>query len=284
MFSDDDWDELELEPPVERPKTEPLAEARLDEPPGAKVAESYLREADEERQWATRREPPPPPKRPLVDGVYGYPFRGQALATALLMSVALLAASMAALGAYLSPLFFWLSILLIGAICVGVAAYLSANYVAIVETTATGFDEVEDWPESGFAMLPITLGPSLYAAGIGFTAGQVLAWPLPLTAAAGWLLFFPLFQLSVFQDASPLLPLSWEVFATLLPHRKAWLKYYAGTLALAALLLVVGLVAWSDPPYVAVALLSLATGFCVSIHARLLGRLAWVIQQKEIEN
>lgn len=291
-LSDDDWDELELEPPVERPKIEPLpdpgAAGAGPAPPsiGAEVADSYLREADEEREWATRREPPPPPKRPFVEGVYGYPLRGGALAAALLMSAALLAVSLAAVYAYLSPSewFRMGSIMLIGAVAVGVAAYVSSSYVAILETTATGFNEVEDWPGNWFMVLPVTLGPTLYAAGIGFTAGQLLAWPPPSTIAASWLLLFPLFQLSVFEDASPLLPLSLETFATLAGHGKAWLKYYAGTLALAAPLAAVGYVAWLATPYLAATLLSLAGGFCVSIHARLLGRLAWVIGERSAES
>ncbi|HVA47512.1 MAG TPA: hypothetical protein VNH11_14170 [Pirellulales bacterium] len=169
-------------------------------------------------------------------------------------------------------------------------SYAAACFVAIVQDTGSGNDEVSNWPEGDWRERVITL---LYVGlhfALAVAAGSALAWPVgmffgplrgALATALAANLFFPLFMLSSMEADTLLVPYSPVMYGSLLKVAGGWLLVYIESLLAVGLtvgLLTLG-VYWL--PMVALPLSPLLLATLVFIEARLYGRLAWHIGQAE---
>lgn len=169
-------------------------------------------------------------------------------------------------------------------------SYAAACFVAIVQDTGSGNDEVASWPEGDWRERVITM---LYVGlhlGFAMAAASAVAWPAgmlhgPLagglvTAAAANLLF-PLFMLSSMEADTLLVPYSSLMYRSLFQVAGGWFVVYVESLAVVAFaggLLAVGL-AWS--PILALLPAPLVLSTSIFFLARLYGRLAWRVGRAE---
>jgi DNA-directed RNA polymerase subunit RPC12/RpoP len=167
-------------------------------------------------------------------------------------------------------------------------SYSAANFLAVVEATAAGAVQVDDWPEPNWREWMVQL---LY---LGFLAAfpGAVAWMLTLLAGvepdqrprltlailAG---LYPIVLMSALEANSLWVPLSRRVAVSLVRSPLVWLVFYL--LAAALLVLVGGLLwlVWTQQSL----WLAVASGPALSalllIGARLFGRLAWKISDIE---
>lgn len=169
-------------------------------------------------------------------------------------------------------------------------SYAAGCFVAIVQDTGSGNDEVASWPEGDWRE---RVGTMLYLGlhlGLSLAAAATVAWPVgslsepfwgALMAALATNLLFPLFILSSMEADTLLTPYSSVMFGSLLKAPGAWLMVYVES-ALVLLTcggaLAAGLY-WLPMITLLVGAPVLAT--IVFVEARLYGRLAWHIGQLE---
>jgi hypothetical protein len=188
--------------------------------------------------------------------------------------------------------FFWLagSGMLIGARCFALPVFLismiSFSYtsvccLAVIETTAEGYDDVVDWPSGFWRDWFWTLLPALGMLALAMAIGTIFAeianvssW-LPSVLAVYFL--FPIFVLSAIEAGSPMAVVSWTVLRNMAPVWWGWLLFYVETGALFLLWLAPTVVAFFFEPFVTVLVAGPFFAALVLIYARLLGRLAWCI-------
>lgn len=167
-------------------------------------------------------------------------------------------------------------------------SYAAGCFVAIVQDTGSGNDEVAGWPEGDWRE---RIGTMLYIGlhlGLSLAAAATVAWPLgkvseplwgALTAALATNLLFPLFLLSSMEAATPLTPYSSVILGSLLQTPGGWLVVYLES----ALLLLAGGGAFGAAlylsPIIAIPLVAPLLATVIFIEARLYGRLAWHIGQ-----
>jgi uncharacterized CHY-type Zn-finger protein len=162
-------------------------------------------------------------------------------------------------------------------------AALGASFLAVVNETASGNDDIQAWPELNFidsifeAVFPIN---SLAMAAV---PGAGIAWldPAngPIYVAISILAGFPVVFLSMLERGSCMSPWSTAVLQSLWTGRRAWTIFYLETTAgvVAAAGLTVGL----SPPLVNAILWTIPLDLVVLIvYARLLGRLGWCLQAR----
>lgn len=263
-------DEYELEPPVER--THLPVEIN---PPPREVRADPL---------------PPPPQYPFLSGVFSFPWSRGALPPWLLMSIGLALVSLYAgiiipgmLGSGGNAGALAAGFLVLSGVWVFflTMTYTAACFLGVVEDTAAGLDNIE-WPDANWREWFWTLWPPAYlfvlAALPGLLLGSIVpGYRLAMTLATAFILF-PIAQLSALEAGMPFIPYSPPVVRTLKSHTSAWLKFYAISLAMCAVLTMAcsgayifarGIEPMIEGPLLAAGVL---------IYGRLLGRLAWVAQ------
>jgi hypothetical protein len=171
-------------------------------------------------------------------------------------------------------------------------SYAAGCFVAIVQDTGSGNDEVSSWPEGDWRE---RVGTMLYVGlhfGLSLAAAATVAWPLGSMAAPVWgaltavlatNLLFPLFILSSMEADTLLTPYSRVMFGSLLKSPGSWLLVYIES---AFLLLVCGALLGAGMywlPFVALLLAAPVLSTVLFIVARLYGRLAWHIGQLETD-
>jgi hypothetical protein len=240
----------------------------------------------------------PPEKGWAVIGVFTFPWWPGAWARWLILSLLLVPAlglagvvamlagaignlnkSMTAVPYLMLPLM-WL--------WVWALSYAAACFVAIVQDTGSGNDEVASWPEGDWRE---RVGTMLYVGlhlALASAAASALAWPvgtvfgplgMGLAVALAANFFFPLFLLSSMEADTLLTPYSAVMFRSVITLFFSWLMIYVESLLLLALfvaLLGAGLVG-APVPTILFSSPILAT--LIFIEARLYGRLAWHIGQ-----
>ena len=170
-------------------------------------------------------------------------------------------------------------------ILIGVG-YVSACLLAVIEDTANGCDQVQEWPESDWRdwawtlRLPLVAGfGSLLAA----SAMKQLTGQWNLVAGLPAMVVFPIMVLSMLESGSAAAPISGAILKSCLRFRGAWLLFYAETAPI--LLVLTWVYRFAAPKNLTVALLIDAplTIAVLLIYSRLMGRLAWTTAWGEEE-
>jgi hypothetical protein len=243
---------------------------------------SYPRK-DVHDEMATQRiraaEPPPPPAHPFVEGVFNFPWyrtnvwKWFMFAFELTVSFGLFALAYT-MGGPLGVGFASAGVILIGCFAM---AYGTAHALAIIEDTAAGFDEIEEWPSAEWREWFIQLFEQIYlisfAVLAGFAARQLFGKDVVWLQLVPMVLVYPVVLLSRMECDSVLLPFSVPVLWSLVRLAGDWFVFYLELLALwvGVFLLMDWLAALIGWGVAAVAGLILATGFFIS--ARLIGRM-----------
>ncbi len=280
-------------PPARPPKPRVVAvdpHIGIDEPADLEVnrrnADKTMREAHAHEAEQARKLPRPP-TRPFTECIYGFPFLPRIIPVWVCMAPMLLAITIMYGAAAQAE-----GLEMFGAIGLSVAATVMSlvllltfgfYMMQVIQTTAVGYREPEEWPRFDFGE---ALGSAVYLV-VAF-----LLSVLPVLLAARWLpplvttigmaicgfVFYPVILMSMLNDASPASPLTQHVIRTLQAGRGIWLQFYAATAALG--LPVAGLL-WGST-YLGVAgsvLNAVVLALGVVIYFRLLGRLAWALDQ-----
>lgn len=171
-------------------------------------------------------------------------------------------------------------------------SYAAACFVAVVQDTGSGNDEVSSWPEGDWRERVVTM---LYVGlhlGFAVAAGSALAWLVGMYYGPQWgalitvavaNFLFPLFMLSSMEADTLLIPYSPVMYGSLVKMVGGWLVVYLEALAVVAFtggVLAAGLV-WS--PILAFLAAPLLLSTAIFILARLYGRLAWRVGQAVTE-
>lgn len=249
-----------------------------------------------------RLEPePPPPEAPrwwFASGVFSFPWRGDALPrwinlALLLLPLELLVGVIVFLAqmdmSYVTTVVPFLAVPLAW-LTLWAGSYAAACFLAIVQDTGSGNDEIHNWPEGDWreriaplAYLSVQIvftgaATSVLAAAVAAFAGQVGA-AVALAVAAPFI--FPWFLLSAMEADSPLMPYSPVILRSLGHSLGGWLVVYlesVGLLVLVGGVVVAGLI-WA--PMFSIVVVSPLLTAAMFIVARLYGRLAWRIGQHE---
>ena len=164
--------------------------------------------------------------------------------------------------------------------------------LAIVQETANGMKEVENWPDANvtewfFGSLYIPA--AAFVAGLpGFATATLLAaggMPLifaPLPVVASWTLLFPIVLFSMLAEASVLSVFSSRTKESFTVASEAWLLFYLYSMGLGifggAFAVMAGYPFW---PVTLVGAFGLVT--MVFLYCRVLGRLMWYCEQKGLK-
>ena len=162
----------------------------------------------------------------------------------------------------------------------GIAA--TALLLAIVQDTAEGNDQIEDWPEpifSDWAFDFLYIVDSFVVALLpGVVLYQILsATDLPRGMAVPGAVFFlfPVVLLSMLEAGSPFVPVSSLVWGSLFSRWWAWLIFYLETAALLVGSLALAAVVFHFTGSWGVILIAIAWVWGLMVYFRLLGRVAW---------
>lgn len=235
----------------------------------------------------------------FVAGVFNFPFYRTCLLYWVALSVGLMFVVLPPVFAWRwteqqeTPDWTWATVAAVLAAFGGLLWSLmsSATCLAILQDTAEGCDEIENWPEGAFLEW---LFDAVYifvalvlAAALGFGVyrlldlGGVPWWPRGLQASvlAGFLAF-PFLLMSLLEAGSPLIPFSLPILRSLGSVWWRWLLFYLETGVLVASMAGLGtLVAlksqsWGSTIALTPVALLLAVA-ALMIYFRLLGRLVW---------
>ncbi len=157
-------------------------------------------------------------------------------------------------------------------------------YLAIIQDSSEGLDRVENWPESVLLASEIR-DPffMLNSAALALAAGGMLMTLLrsiPELAVVFGLCstvaFFPLFLLSMLANDSPMAPFSRPVWSGVARSLGSWAVFYFQTTAVAGGTLWIGVLAWREGAFWAIAGLGYVIFAALLVYFRMLGRLAWI--------
>jgi DNA-directed RNA polymerase subunit RPC12/RpoP len=247
-------------------------------------------------------EPPAaePPRWWFASGVFTFPWRLSALGHWLTLSMFLvplcvLAAAAASLSSGLnkfgSSLLVYLIVPLVW-VFVWSMSYAAACAMSIMQDTAAGEIDVTQWPEEGWRE---RIAPLVYIAFeffLGAALAAALGWPIGLLAGPLWggiatflvtAVTFPFFLLSALEADSPMTPYSPVILGSLPKLWWAWGAVAFESLAVAAFVAGLGLLAALWSPLAAFAIAPPLLAAMMFIVARLYGRLAWRIGELEAE-
>ena len=256
------------------------------------------------------REPDSPPRRPLLQGVFEFPFRRDGAAcllhlwfwgvpTLFLFGLAGLLSGMGASpegNGGPAPAAFTFFALAAAFTSPWLGLSFACGLKILSETTA-GDDRIEDFPRlldyrdwfgDAFFVVNSLVLTCLPAAGLGWLIDWI-GGGSDLAGVAGLAVFlatfpfvhfwFPLVLLSMLENDSRIPPFSPQVFRSLEKHWKAWAAFYAEAAAMwiSALLAMAAIVNMPMPFSVILTwlLFPLILSASLMIYFRLLGRLAW---------
>lgn len=241
-----------------------------------------------QRQRVDTTEELPPPPETFLAGVLRFPWYLQSLTPWVFCSVGL---SLSFLGVVLCV---WLvdNGLTMAAYAMRLSVcwvvtfavcYLSGCFLAIVEGTANGWDEITEWPGGDWRdylmSLRYPVGMLILAALVGTVAHWItfrVSWAVPL--AAGFLVY-PFFLLSAMESGSVAGFFSRPILQSYADCWRDWAVVYGISGAMLAGWL--GWAFWFFPyeTFFVAALSGPIVAAILFIYARLLGRLAWQAQE-----
>ena len=237
------------------------------------------------------------PKAPFTEGVYGYPLQPRVLQGWGLL-VPLLGAALDQLGAgfasaahgRLGAVF---NFIIAGGFLIPLTIGMGHVMMTFLQTTATGYPQPEEWePFDAGAWLGRTLYflCALFYAAIpmifvtSFLAGFLPSFLRAIMVGTFAFFTFPFVLMSMLDADSPAVPFSGYVWKTIGQALGSWFKFYLGATCVFA---------FSTIPIVAASyfLGRLGTFFAaafvlasLALYFRLLGRLAWVLDQLPVES
>jgi hypothetical protein len=288
-------------PPPPQRKIDPTAEAgedyRLAE--GGVAAGPTLLPAAVE---AAVERPPEPlyrrpvlPRRPLFSGVFGFPFRADALEPTIKLTsgaviVKLLIAAALSLGAVggggifaLGPAAGSMFLGMIGCVLLlGWIMAASASGLTVLRDTSYGADAIGQWP----SVLALEgLGDSVYLSAalsisampgaiLGVVAEQ-LGTPASLDVVLSVWLLFPVILLSMLDNNTPMNPLSPPVWRSVFSAWRAWVPFQTVALAATGLFWLTEVVTRRAGLLWNATATGIFLGVAWMVYFRSLGRLAW---------
>jgi DNA-directed RNA polymerase subunit RPC12/RpoP len=240
---------------------------------------------------AASAEPEKEPTESFFSGVFTFPFYRSSIAYWVALSLGLMFVVLPPTFAYMmaikqtgGPEWTWVIVASALACIAGLIWILmtSSSCLAILQDTAEGCDEVENWPEGQiFEWLfdaAYILTALLLATAAGLTVSRLLVWIghpwWPSAIVVGWVMF-PFILVSMLEAGSPLLPFSVPIVRSLLLAWWAWFLFYLETTLLVAVVGGLGAAVtvythhWGSPVAIVLAVAVLM------IYFRLVGRLIW---------
>lgn len=240
---------------------------------------------------------PPPPRYPFAQGIWQFPLYRTVvlrwLAVIAGFCVAFLLFGAAAWSANAGPIAAAFGLVVFGlagffawAITMGIAV---TQCLAVLAETATGYDQIEDWPDADVRDWLIHLlhqgylfvNAAALAAGVRSiclprsapTVFQAVAFLVPLV------IIYPLLLLSALESNQVMVPYSPFVFRSVPRLASAWIKYFLELFCLCGSMLF--LAEWSANRlgWGAVPVLAVALATTLFIGARLTGRIGWYVLQ-----
>ncbi len=223
-------------------------------------------------------------------GVFTFPFYRSSMAYWVALSVGLMFVVLPPMFAFMlalrpnGPGWGWAAV----ASAMGAVAGLlwilmtSSSCLAILQDTAEGCDEVENWPEGQFFEwlfdASYVLSATLLATAVGLGVTRLVGWLgyswWPIWVIVSWVTF-PLVLMSMLEAGSPLLPFSWPIMRSMLLVWWAWLIFYVEATLVVGVGVGLGALVtipthyWGSPVALALAVTVLM------IYFRLMGRLVW---------
>lgn len=283
-------------PPPEPPRFQPVdaSDIVLDEPPSAiqetrkRIADQLMKEA-EEYVRACAEEESKPPLKPLVSGVFTFPFQppvipvwiGATIGVVVLLTLVDLINSMTRVLSLEAILAVFTTIIAIFFAAV-IAGFCLPPLLAIIEFTADGQDRIPYWPGSdlldrGRALLFFV--NSLAVSSLPGMLTVSLLRPLGVPLWTGMLLtplLWPVVFLSMLEADSPFIPWSPSIRASLKQISHAWSTFYFEMFGVTVLLAIPALVLRLVGPLALRVYLAAVACYLVIVCCRLLGRLAWM--------
>jgi len=299
--SDDEYALEDMNPAVREP---PAGEHSGPVIPVADVPEEFAvgafspeeHEADEER-WREALPPserPRPPRWPMVNGVLTFFATTGAIicwSGFSVVAVVVLSCLNLAGGATYSGQFGPVASFLMGLIAATLAGVgliaMTGFLMAILQESAAGNKVIIQWPELTFVDWVGGVFYFLVSLVVPVGVLHVLAWPVGGVFAHAWLVpvglwvLFPVVLLSTLEMQSPLAPVSPVVLRSLWKCRETWAVFYleTGFMGLGLAVLTAGVIRLA--PYdVGFGLLAGAVVAAAMLYFRLLGRLAWVCDDR----
>lgn len=287
------------------PPTKDEAKAPPPAPGKYAVGEEPKREQPTFRYLTVEREPEPEFATPpdewwFAAGVFTFPWWPESLSRWMVLTMLLLpglcVVAFAAVlaggsGVGLPTTFVPFLLLVLTWLWLWAASYAAGCFLAIVQDTGSGNDEVSDWPEGDWRERVTTL---LYI-GLHFTlataAASALAWPVGIFYGPIWMgvavallanFLFPLFFLASMEADTLLIPYSAVIFGSVLKVFGGWLMVYVESLLMLGFTAAVVGAGLYFAPILTVLFAAPLLATVVFIDARLYGRLAWHIGQAEM--
>jgi DNA-directed RNA polymerase subunit RPC12/RpoP len=162
-------------------------------------------------------------------------------------------------------------------------AALGASFLAIVNETASGNDQIQVWPELSFIDSIFEAAFVVNSMAVAAVPGAGVAWldpgHGPLYVGISIFAGFPVVFLSMLERDSCMLPWSPAVLQSLWTGRRVWTIFYLETTV--AITAAVGLTMELPFPPVEAILWTIPLDLVVmTVYARLLGRLGWCLQEQ----
>lgn len=235
------------------------------------------------------------PEWPLVSGVWNFPFYSETWPRLLGLTLGLIALlPLVVVGLLLvapPPDSFWERIPGDAAaiIFAGCAVFVTVWWVvacsrfrAVIEDTAAGNDQIENWPESTFvdwlfdcldfaSSLLISPVPGILV--LQFTA--MIGLPVAPAVLVSMFSFFPVVLLSTIETGSPLKPVSFVILGSLFSVPWAWGLFYVQTGVLLVAFFVFAWLAFALVGLWGLLPMALVLPWACMIYFRLLGRVGW---------
>jgi hypothetical protein len=238
-----------------------------------------------------RKSPPPTLANAFIKGVFEFPFYisglGCLIGTSCGLSFSFLVMVFAldqgfSVGAAVRPL--GQSAMMAFILTMGFAI---AHCRSIVEETAYGADEIENWPPFDWKGWILTFFFAAIVLAEALAAAYVLAVPRLMGSPLPWLvitfLLYPVLLLSALENDSPFVPIAMPVLKSFKTLWWAWWLFYVETALLIVFWLAVTFVGMFvlRQPYLTVFVSGPLLAAVLMIYARLLGRLIWCASQEE---
>jgi DNA-directed RNA polymerase subunit RPC12/RpoP len=251
---------------------------------------------------------PRPVKAPLRDRIYNFPFYVNVLplwigtAIALLVDAALLDAlidlingggMVAIMAAFLAPI--------VAIVTISIVGFVAPHFLTIIEFTAEGYDKIPYWPSQDMFSRGRAMLFGLNALAMATMPGMLLVGllrPLGVPLEVGLVstvLLLPLVMLSMAENDSVFAPFSSFVFRSLRRHFEGWCGFYLQVILLALGIVAVDYLVWTagrqgtlripgiSADKVSRIITVTTVCFYAVIYCRLVGRMAWILGQDEVQ-
>ena len=272
----EDQPDIAFAPAAERPQEASNAESLMSS------AMEHVVEKEKDR--------PVPPKRPFAFDVYLFPFTSAhvviyGVMLAAFMSICNLCFQEAARSSGLGMIigvFMGVTGVFFAALSLVVAGYVATN---VVTWAAMGYQKIIEWP--GFDVFDWLKRTLFLFNGFAVSSapGALVAYMIPggnwraIFPLVSTFALFPLVMLSMVSEASPFVPFSGFIFASLNRVRSGWLKFYAHAACLLGLVYVL----WAIGNFLQIETMYLIIGvtvYSLLVYFRVMGRLAYIIDEE----